>query len=163
MSTMKPWFQRHFKRVLFGLFGGALLIGGLSACGHHRDGQGWAMNEEQATQARTKIVERVSKELDLNEPQKQGLSTLADKLREQRQALVGKTTDPRADIQSLVTGTQFDKAKALAIVEEKTSALQLKSPEVIAAAAAFYDSLNPVQQQKVRDFMQHRGRWFRHA
>jgi hypothetical protein len=38
--------------------------------------------------------------------------------------------------------------------------LQNKSPEVIAALADFYDSLNPAQQQKVRDFMEHRGGWF---
>jgi hypothetical protein len=44
-------------------------------------------------------------------------------------------------------------------VTEKTSALQLKSPEVIAALGDFYDSLNPTQQQKVRDFMaRHHGR-----
>ena len=75
-------------------------------------------------------------------------------------ALVGKTTDPRADVQALVAGAQFDKARALAIVEEKTAALQSKSPEVIGAAADFYDSLTAAQQQKVRDFMQKRHGWF---
>ena len=29
---MKPW----IKRTLFGLFGVSLLVGGLTACGHHR-------------------------------------------------------------------------------------------------------------------------------
>ena len=78
---MKPWFKRNLKRVLFGLFGGALLIGGLSACGHHHGSHGWQMSEENATKYRTKIVERVSKELELNDQQKQRLGTLADKLR----------------------------------------------------------------------------------
>jgi periplasmic protein CpxP/Spy len=32
-----------------------------------------------------------------------------------------------------------------------------KSPELIAAAGEFYDSLKPEQQQKVRDFMAKRG------
>ena len=157
---MRPWIRKSLKRTLLGLFGATLIIGSLGACSHHRDGHGWQMSEEDATKFRNKMVERVGKELDLNDPQKQRLGTLTDKLREQRSALVGKTTNPRADVQALVAGTQFDRAKASAIIEEKTSALQLKSPEVIAAAADFYDSLNPAQQQKVRDFLDRRGRWF---
>ena len=39
---MKPW----IKRTLFGLFGASLLIGGLSACGHRHDGQGWQASAE---------------------------------------------------------------------------------------------------------------------
>jgi hypothetical protein len=31
---------------------------------------------------------------------------------------------------------------------------------VVAALADFYDSLNPAQQQKVRDYIEGRGRWF---
>ena len=33
--------------------------------------------------------------------------------------------------------------------------------KVVAALGDFYDSLNPAQQQKVREFMQHRGGWRR--
>lgn len=107
----------------------------------------------------TKMVDIADKKLDLNDAQKQRLNVLADKLREQRTALMGKTTDPRADLQSLVAGATLDKAKAQAMVDEKTSALRSKSPEVIAAAADFYDSLNPAQQQQVRDLMQRRRLW----
>ena len=64
-------------------------------------------------------------------------------------------------MQSLVAGAQFDRAKAQALVQQKTDALRSGSPEVIAALGDFYDSLNPAQQQKVRDFMSHRGGWRR--
>ena len=66
----------------------------------------------------------------------------------------------RAELQALVAGDKFDKARAQTLVSEKTAAIQARSPEVIAALADFYDSLNPAQQQKVREFMQQRGRWF---
>ena len=56
---------------------------------------------------------------------------------------MGKTTHPRAELRSIVAGTTLDKAKAQALAEEKTGALRSKSPEVIPAAADFYDSLNP--------------------
>ena len=63
----------------------------------------------------------------------------------------------RADVQSLVAGNTFDRAKAKALIDAKTAAVQSKSPELIAAVGDFYDSLRPEQQQKVREFMQ-RGR-----
>jgi Spy/CpxP family protein refolding chaperone len=106
------------------------------------------------------MIDRVSRELTLDDAQKQRLGVLADKLREQRLALVGSTTDPRAEFQALVTGTTFDRARAQALVESKTNAVRTKSPEVIAAMADFYDSLRPEQQQKVREFMaKRRNSW----
>ena len=68
---------------------------------------------------------------------------------------------PRAEMQALVTGDKFDRTRAQALVTEKTAALNTGSPEVIAAAADFYDNLNQVQQQKVRAFMERRGGWRR--
>ncbi len=155
---MKLW----IKRTLIGLFGAGIVFGGLSACGqrHHGHGYSTAMSEEDANKFKTRMVERVGKELDLNEQQKQRLAIVGDRLREQRQALVGKTTDPRAELQALVAGAQFDRARAQAIIDEKTNALRGKSPEVLVAVADFYDSLNPAQQQKVRDFMQRGHGWF---
>lgn len=152
---MKPW----IKRTLFGLFGATILAGGLAACSSHR--HGWNMTEADSTEFRAKMIERAGKKLDLNDAQKQRLGVLADKLREQRVALIGKTTDPRAEVQALVAGATLDKARAHALVEDKTAALRSKSPEVIAAAADFFDNLNPAQQQQVRDFMTRRHGWGR--
>ena len=155
---MRPW----LKRTFIGLFGASVLIGSMAGCSHHRFGaHSGTMSEEDATKFRTKMVERVGKELNLDDAQKQRLTVLADKLREQRQALMAGPNDPRAEIQSLVAGTTFDRDKAQGLVNAKTEALRSKSPEVIAAAAEFYDSLKPEQQQQVRDFMARRGghRW----
>ena len=152
---MRPW----IKRTFVGLFSATVLLGGLTACGHGHHG-GWQMSDADAQKMRERMIDRVSRELTLDDAQKQRLGVLADKLREQRQALVGTTTDPRAELQALVTGTTFDRARAQALVETKTNAVRTKSPEVIAAMADFYDSLKPEQQQKVRDFMaKRRGGW----
>jgi len=156
---MKPW----IKRTLYGLFGASILVGGLSACGHHRHdyGMGMGMSESERTEFRGKMVDRVASKLDLNAEQKQRLGVLADKLQEQRSALVGKTSDPRAEIQALVAGEKFDRTRAQTLVTEKTAALNSKSPEVIAAMADFFDSLTPAQQVKVREAMQGRHGWWR--
>ena len=151
---MRPW----IKRTLIGLFGASILVGGLSACGHHRGGM-QQMSEEDSAKMRTRLLERAGKELSLDDAQKARLVTLADKLGEQRKALMPQGSDPRAEMQALVAGTKFDREKATAFVDAKTGAVKAKSPEVIAAAADFYDSLKPEQQLKVREFMAKRRGW----
>ena len=151
---MRPW----IKRTLYGVFGASILIGGLSACGHHHGG-GWQMSEADSAKMRERMIERASSKLDLDATQKQKLAVLADKLKEQRAALVGTTTDPRAELQALVAGTKFERERAQSLVEAKTGALRSKSPEVIAAAGDFFDSLKPEQQQKVRELLSKRHGW----
>lgn len=156
---MKLW----IKRSLYSLMGASIVLGGLAACGHQRHGYG-SMSAEDQAQMRGKIVEKVSGKLDLNAEQKQRLNVLADKLQEQRAALVGKTTNPRAEMQAIVAGDKFDRSRAQTLLTEKTAAITSKSPEVINAMADFYDSLTPAQQTKVREAMQkgrHHGWWHR--
>ena len=158
---MKNFFQRNIRRILFGVLGFTLIAGGLSACGHHRD-HVWGANvtQEQFAQQRDKMVDRAASKLDLNAEQKLLLAAVGDKMFEQRKAMVGQTTDPRAEIKSLIVGPKLDTAKAQALITDKTTVMQTKSPETLAALAAFYDSLNPTQQQKVRDMLEGRHGWF---
>ena len=154
---MKLW----LKRTLSGIFGASILVGGLTACGHGGPGGhhgGWNLSEADSTKMRERIIERAGKTLAFDDAQKQKLGVLADKLREQRTAFAG-TTDPRADLQALVAGPKFDRSNAQAMVEAKTAAVRGKSPDVITAAADFFDSLKPEQQQQVRDFMNKRRGW----
>ena len=158
--AMQFHLRRSIKRTLMGLLGAGVMLGSLSACaGRQEHGWGGPMNEQRSAEFRGKMIERVGKKLELNDAQKQLLGALSDKLQEQRKALMGSATDPRADMQALVAGAKFDRSRAQTLVQEKTEALRNKSPEVIAAAADFFDALNPTQQQQVRDFMQHRGGW----
>jgi len=154
---MKRWIKRSFVAV----FGTAVLIG-LTGCGGHR-GSWNNMSEADSAQMRERVLERAGKALKLDDAQKQRLAVLADKLRDSRSAVMG-TTDPRAEIQALVAGPMFDRTNAQALVEAKTAAIRTKSPELITAAADFFDSLKPEQQQQVREFMNHRrGAWGRRS
>ena len=153
--------KRWIRRALFGVFGASLAVGALTACGHRYGDHAWRNDPSAHAEIRGKMIERISRKLDLNADQKQRLGVLADKLHEQRTALHGGAGDPREQVRQLVAGDKFDRARAQALVGEKTAAVNTKSPEVIAALGDFYDSLNPTQQQKVRAFMQHRGGWRR--
>lgn len=150
---MKPW----LKRTLIGVFGASVLLGGLAACSHRYHGHGWqAMSDEDAAKRKARMVERIGSKLDLDDAQKAKLGAVADQLRAQRKALTGGA-DPRAELQTLVAGNTFDRAKAQAFVDGKAQAIEAGSPALIAAVGDFYDSLKPEQQQKVREFMS-RGR-----
>lgn len=156
---MKTW----IKRSLIGLAAAATLFGGFAAWAHsqgygHGMGHGWrTMSAEDAAAMKTRVVDRVGRELDLDAAQKAKLGVLADTLREQRNALVGSSADPRTELQSLMAGPVFDRNKATSLIQDKVGAVNARSPEVVAAMADFYDSLKPEQQAKVREFMARRG------
>ena len=150
---MKPW----FKRSLFGLAGAALVAGSLTGCAGQRHGWGGDPSE-----FRARMVERVGSKLDLDAAQKQKLTVLTEKLQAQRAALRGGG-DPRAEFRSLFAGDKLDQVRARKLIDDKTAAILAGSPEVIAAAADFFDNLNPTQQQKVREFMERGRRWGRHG
>lgn len=153
---MRLW----LKRTFVGLFGASVLFGGLAACSHRHHHGGTAMSEEEATKFRERMVDRVAGELKLDEAQKARLNVLALRLREQRQALMAGTPDPRVEVQNLVKDASFDRWRAQELVNAKLAAVREQSPQVIAAAADFYDGLRPEQQQRVREFMARRGgRW----
>lgn len=147
--------KRWFKRSLFGIAGAALLAGSLAGCAGHR--HGWNGSEQDRAEFRARMVERVGSKLELDAAQKQKLVVLTEKLQAQRAALRGGG-DPRAEFRSLFAGAKLDQERAKKLVDDKMAAVQAGSPEVIAAAADFFDNLNPAQQQKVRDFMERGGR-----
>jgi len=105
-------------------------------------------------QLRERFIAKAGSKLDLDAAQKARLATLADALQAQRSALVAGG-EPRAELQALVAGTRFDRARAQALVEGKTAAVRDKAPAVVTAMADFFDSLNPAQQQKLRDMLAH--------
>jgi len=149
---MKTW----IRRTLIGLTATTVLLGGLAACSHGpRFGHG-PMTDADVAQLRERFIAKAGSKLDLDAAQKARLATLADALQAQRSALVAGG-EPRAELQALVAGTRFDRARAQALVEGKTAAVRDKAPAVVTAMADFFDSLNPAQQQKLRD-MPARGR-----
>ena len=150
---MKPW----IKRSLFGFAGAAVIAGSLGGCAAHRFGSG------DPAEFRAKMVERIGGKLDLDIAQKQKLATLAEKLGAQRAAMrdAGGAGGTRTQFQSLFAGNKLDQSAATKMVDEKTAAVRIGSPDIIAAAADFFDNLNPAQQVKVREFMQRGGRRWR--
>jgi Spy/CpxP family protein refolding chaperone len=118
------------------------------------------MSAEKMSELRGKAVARVSSKLDLDEAQRAKLNVLADTLEAQRKLLAGAGAGPRSELTSLLASDRFDRTRAQVLLDEKTRSVQTMGPEVINAMADFFDSLNPQQQQKVRERLQGRhGSW----
>jgi protein CpxP len=151
---MKTW----IKRTLIGLAVAGTLFGGLAAYAHNRWSHGWhGASAEDIAEFKARAVDRIAGKLALDTAQKARLSVLADKLAEQRAALVGTGAHPRTELQGLIAGNTFDRARASQLIDAKVGAITTKSPEVVTALADFYDSLNATQQAQVREFMARRG------
>lgn len=149
--------KRWLKWSLAGLLGAAVVAGGLTACsrGHHGN---WS--DEGVAEVRAKIVSKITRKLDLNAAQQQKLDGLANEIVAQRTAFRGEGGDPRIEIPALIQGDKFDRARAQAMLAQKTQAIQGNAPKVLAALADFYDSLTPEQQKEVRALQEHRRGWF---
>lgn len=150
---MKSW----IKRSLIGLAATTVVLAGLSACGSRGDhARGWS--DERITEMRGKAIEKFSDKLELNTDQTAKLGVLADEMVASRKAFKGNAADPRSDMKALVAGEKFDRAKAQALLDQKTQVVQGNGPKMLSALADFYDSLTPAQQQQVREKMDRRGR-----
>lgn len=152
---MKPW----IKRSLIAVTGIVIVAGSLAACGHRehamRDG---SVSAEDVAKWRGRFLERATKELQLDATQQQRLGLLYDKMNEQRLALLAGS-DPRSTMTALIAGNSFDRSRANALLVEKSAAVQAKGPELINAAADFFDGLTPQQQAQLREFLaKQRGR-----
>jgi len=109
------------------------------------------------------VTERVTEKLDLDSQQQQRFAELAATVIDIiADAKVGKAENI-AEIQQLLSEPSFNQARALEIVQQKTSMINDMAPTVIASLGSFLDTLNSEQKQELRSFMEHHGRHHRHG
>ncbi len=143
------------KRTLMGVAASAALIGvaAYAQGAFHGPASAAETAEHQAH-----MLAHIGKRLNLDAAQQAKLQTLANTLHAQHEAMMGGAADPHARMAALIAGNTFDRTGAQQLVNEKVQQVQANSPALIAAAGDFFDSLNPAQQQQVRDFAaQHHG------
>lgn len=108
-----------------------------------------------------KMVERISSKLELDDTQTQALENFAAELAETRQLMQGDGDGLRGEFGNLLEGQTFDQGQALELITERTSAIQANAPELVAAAAAFFDGLSAEQKAQAQEFMEKGGRHHR--
>jgi protein CpxP len=138
------------KPRLILLAGAVALTGALSACGPHH------VSREDRAEHAAWIVENVGRKLDLNDAQKAKLDAVKTTLLAARESAEAKRASDAREIVALLSQPTFDRARAEALVQSHTRAIDTKAPEVIAAFGDFYDSLTPEQQLKLRERVESR-------
>ena len=111
-------------------------------------------------------MERIAKELELNETQTAKLNVVKDAMLKTHGAMRAGREQKRQAVLELLEQPTFDRERALGLVQQSTGEISDRASEVIAAVGDFYDSLTPAQQQQVREVvkerMEHFGRYGRH-
>lgn len=101
-------------------------------------------------------IEKLGKELDLNEAQTAKLNAVTETLRKNRETLRGKHDEARKTALALLDQPKLDRQRALGLVQQVTRDMNDLAPETIAVMGEFYDSLTPPQQQKLRSELKER-------
>ena len=143
------------KRAIIIITGSALLLGGVAACKHR-------MHSASAEERGEWMVEKVSKELKLNDSQQIKLVALKDELLAVRKTMHSDREQKRAEVLAMLKKTTFDRKKVNTLVQQKIDVISKQTPVVIDAMANFYDSLDDAQRSELSEFigdrMEHRGR-----
>lgn len=109
-----------------------------------------------------RMIERIGSKLNLDDNQSAALETFAAEMFETRQLMKGEGDNLRTEVGNLVMADTFDQGKALEMINARAAALQANAPELVAAAAVFFDGLNAEQKQQIKSFAEKRGRRHRH-
>ncbi len=134
--------KRLTKLALIGA-AALVVVGSISACGHHRD-------PEQRAQW---MVQKVTKKLELNDAQQAKLKALSDEMLNARKAMKQEFKDDREQVLALLDQRQMDQDKMLGMTQSHTQTVNAQAPKIVAAMAGFYDSLTLEQQAKIRTFV----------
>ena len=100
-----------------------------------------------------RMVSKLTKKLDLTEQQATALDSLKLEIQETRNLMRGNLDSQSQTIKELVSAETFDQGAALEMITARTTALQTQAPELVAAAAAFFDVLDNEQKQELSDMM----------
>ena len=108
-------------------------------------------------------IEKLGKELNLNEAQTAKLSAVTQTLRKNRDAMRSKHEERQKAMVALLDQPKLDRQRAIGLVQETTRDINDHAPELIAVMGDFYDSLTPPQQQKLREELKERMEYANHC
>ena len=137
------------KRSLIYITGGALLTAGVVACNH---GMHFGTPEERGEW----VVEKVTRELELDTAQQARLETVKDEFLDMRRDMRSDREQTRADVLAMLQQPTLDRDKANSIVTGYVEKFNTRSPQNVDAIGDFYDSLNDQQRAELNAFIQHK-------
>jgi len=144
--------KRNIKWITY-ILTGSVLATLLAACGPRGHNP-----EERAEWA----VDKATSKLDLDETQVAKLNVLKDAMLSARKDFQRNRESGREAITAMLAKPTLDRDQAMGLVNQHTAAVNAQAPQVIAALGDFYDSLNPEQQNTLREFVDERMQHGKH-
>lgn len=136
--------MNKFTRLAIIGSGAVLIIGSFTACSHkYRDPEYRA----------TKMVEWVADDLELNDAQKNKFTKFSEKMLLSRKNMREQFSSNKTEINEILSQATLDQKRILGMVRKHTQTMNEQAPEIVAAMAEFYNSLNPEQRIKLREHM----------
>ncbi len=130
------------KKILFGL-GGVGLITSVAAYGHHQC--------HDPEQRGNWMVEKISSELELTEPQVEKLEAVRDQMMDARKQMHQERKVAREDMLKLLGQSSLDRDQSLAMINQRLDAIRDNAPQLVNALGDFYDILSPEQKQELKE------------
>ena len=137
------------KRTFIVLTAGTLLITGVAACNH-------GMYHGSAEERGEWIVQKVSKELELNETQRTRLAEVKDEFLDMRSTMRSDRAQMQQEVLAMLQQPTLDRDRVSTIVNQKIATINSRSPDIIDAIGNFYDSLDDSQRAELREFIEHK-------
>lgn len=138
--------MNHFRKIMIGAITVTTITVGASAFAARGDGD-----------HKARMIERISSKLELTDTQDAALQSFAGEVAETRELMRGNVTDMSSEMNSLIGADTFDQGKALAMINDRAAAIQENAPELVAAAAVFFDGLSAEQKSQIQEFAGKRG------
>ena len=141
--------MKNRTRYIAAILGAVGIAVAVAGCGHgyrHHEPGDYAVRH----------IEKLGKELNLNEAQTAKLNAVTETLRKGRDSMRAKHDEKQKEMLALLDQPKLDRQRALGMVQQTTRGINEHAPEMIAAMADFYDSLAPAQQQKLREEVKER-------
>lgn len=98
-----------------------------------------------------RIVEKVSKRLELNEFQKEKLEDFAQAMSEMRKSRKGERGQHRQELLGLLDTSTLDRARAMELLDEKHREFKRNMEGMVNAFADFSDSLDAGQREELKE------------
>jgi len=100
-----------------------------------------------------RMISKLTDRLELNEQQASALESLKLEIQETRDLMRADGESQGQSLMQLVSGDTFDQGAALEMITARTTAMQEQGPELVAAAAQFFDGLDSEQKQELNQMM----------
>ena len=138
------------KRILILSIVGLMVFGTAFAVGASKSHSGWCGSHGDGHRK----IDRIAKNLDLNETQKAKLQAVEESFHEARKAMSQARVQTFDEVLELVSSETFDQGRVQDLVKRHQSIVEDFIPKVTGKIADFHAVLTPEQKSRAAEFLQ---------